>query len=318
MRMTEIWQASVPGHTAHIVLADPGSKSLFVSDGWGVAYATLRLHRLDPETGEPVAEVRTRHQHVSALAAAVDSLYVATHSRLLQLRAGDLHVLHQWDRVLPSDAQQLLAAGDWLVAANWRKPVVGLFYPQGQASERLRVGLQPLIVAYGDTVRVVEGFTGGVRSVDLTKSRLLGAEPGPPVSAVAGGKELWGVLGGPPAGAGAHSTGSAWLRPASDRLVRLADPSWEAILPAPASALQCDDERGLLWCLVGSDSTLLAAVSQEDGRVVASFPAGEGRYWLYVDPSTGLALEATPVQEGAGYRAARVRSTLVAHLLIEG
>lgn len=316
VRMTEIWRASIPGHTTHTVLADPGSKSLFVSDGWGVAYPTLRLHRLHPETGEAVGEIRTRQQHVSALAVMDDSLYVATHSRLLQVRPGDLHVLRHWDRVLPSDSQQLVAAGDWLVAANWRKPVLGLFHPQRQESVRLRVGLQPLLATLGNTVRLVEGYAGGVRSVDLDNASLLGAEPGPPVSAVATGTELWGILGGPPAGTGAHGTGSAWSRPGTDRLTRMADPTWTAILPAPASAIYCDDQRGLLWCRAGPNSTLLVAVSQEDSRVVASFPAGDGRYWLHVDPGAGLAVEATPVQEGIGYRASRVRSTLVAHLLI--
>ncbi|HET9076024.1 MAG TPA: hypothetical protein VFN68_03760 [Acidimicrobiales bacterium] len=316
MRLTEIWRATVPGHTSHTVLADPGSKSLFVSDGWGVAYPALRLHRLDPETGEQLAEIRTRQQHVSALVAAQDSLFVATHSRLLRLRPGDLGPVGHWDKVLPSDSQQLVALGDRLIAANWRKPVVGLFEVGTGTSVRLRVGLQPLLLRHGDGVSVVEGFDGSRRPIDLERGRLLGAEPGPPVTAVAAGTDIWGVAAGEPAdgGGGAPST---WLKPAADRLLRLSgEGRWEALLAGPGMSVHCDDERGLVWCLVGPGPSTLVAVSQEYRWSVASFNAGPGRYWAYFDPTSGLAVAVEAVEAGGGYRSPQAASTLIGHLVV--
>lgn len=317
MRLTEIWRTTVPGHTSHTVVSDPGSKSLFVSDGWGVAYPALRLHRLDPETGEHLAEIRTRQQHVSALVATSESLFVATHSRLLRLRPEDLGLVGHWDKVLPSDSQQLVAAGDRLIAANWRKPVVGMFEVASGTSVRLRVGLQPLLLRHGDTVSVVEGFGGGRRVIDLERGRLLGAEPGPPVTAVAAGGEIWGIAAGEAPAPGGRSAPSTLLKPGTDRLLRLSgDERWEALLPGPGTSLYCDDERGLVWALLGPGGSTLVAVSQEWRWVVASFPAGPGRYWAYFDPAAGLAIAAQAEEDGGGYRNPQAASTLFGHLVV--
>lgn len=317
MRISEIWRATVPGHTSHSMLADPGSKSVFVSDGWGVAHSGLRLHRLDPETGEKLGEVRTRQQSVSAMVVDDDCLFVATHSRLLRLRPQDLSMAAHWDRVLPSDAQQLAVSGDYVLAANLRKPVVGLYHLGRRSSARLRTGLQPLLVRHGDRVKVIEGFDGGVLTFDPERATLLASEPSPPVSAVAAGADMWAVRAGEAQGAGESRAPSSWLKPGTDRLIRLgADSDWEARLPDVASAIMCDDDHGLLWCLMGNRSSTLVAVGQADGRVVASFPAGPGRYWAYYHPPTGLAVAAEPVQETGGYRTTQSLSTLIAHVVV--
>lgn len=66
-RLPERWRATVPGITANVVLCDPASGSVFVSDGWAVnSSASLRVHRLDLATGRHLAEARTRHQVVHA------------------------------------------------------------------------------------------------------------------------------------------------------------------------------------------------------------------------------------------------------------
>ncbi len=317
MRMMEIWRATVPGHTSHSVLADPVSRSLFVSDGWGVAHSGLRLHRLDPDTGEELAEVRTRQQYVSAMTVADGSLYAVTHSRLLRLRPEDLAILDHWDRVLPSDAQQLLVSDGLVVAANFRKPLVGLFDPQRGASTRLRTGLQPLLVRHAQRVKVLEGFDGGVRTLDPERATLLGPEPCPPASAVAAGTEMWVVRAG--AAQGVHSQGapSSWLKPGTAGLLRLGgDREWEMVLPDAASAVLCDDDRGLVWCLVGERSANLVAVDQRHGWIVESFPAGPGRYWAYFHPPTGLAVTAEPMEQAGGYRATQSLSNLVGHVIV--
>lgn len=321
MRMTEIWRASIPGHTAHTALADPASKSLFVSDGWGVAYAALRLYRLDPETGEKLAEVRTRQQHVSALVAADDSLFVATHSRLLRLRPQDLRMVGHWDKVLPSDSQQLVSAGQWLVAANRRKPTVGLFEPASGASVRLDVGLQPLVFVHGGEAKVAEGFQGGIRTVDLERRCLLGAEPGPPLAAVDAGAEIWGIGAEVAGDAESGPSASTWSKPGTARVLKIGggeeERPWSAWLPAPGVALYCDDGRGLIWCLVGPDAATLVAVSQEERRLVQMFPAGTGRYWVYFDPLSGLAVTAQTAEDGEGYRPSQSLSTLSGHLVLD-
>jgi hypothetical protein len=293
------------------MLADGGSKSLFVGDGWGVPYTARRLHRFDPETGEELAEVRTRHQQVSALVAHDEHLFAATSTRLLKLRPADLAVTDVWEKALPSDSQQLVALGEFLVAANWRKPAVGVLNVRTRAATRLATGPQPLLVVHGGAVKVVEGFHGGVRAVDLNRSRLLGAETSPSVAAVAGGAEIWAVA----AGTGPESS-TVWGKPGADRLIRLTGEPWEAWLPDLGHTVVCDDRNGLLWCVMGQARDWLLLVSQADGLITKSFPVGPGRAWVYLDPPSGLAVASEPVVGTAGYRATPSLSTLIGHRFV--
>lgn len=311
VRLTEIWRATVPGHRAHVILADGGSKSLFVGDGWGVPYMARRLHRFDPETGEELAEVRTRQQQVSALVIHDEHLFAATSSRLLKLRPSDLAVLDHWDKALPSDSQQLVALDRFLVGANWRKPAVGILNLRNRAVARLVTGPQPLLVVHGGMVKVVEGFHGGVRAVDTDRSRLLGSEATPPVAAVAAGEEIWAVA----AAAGSRSPG-VWGNTGADRLIRLSGEPREAWLLDVGTGLVCDDARGLLWCIAGQRREWLLLVSQEDGLISKSFPAGTGRAWVYLDPPSGLAVASEALPDAAGYRATPSRSTLIGHTFV--
>ncbi|MBV9659776.1 MAG: PQQ-binding-like beta-propeller repeat protein [Acidimicrobiales bacterium] len=311
MRLTEIWRATVPGHTAHVMVADGASKSLFVGDGWGVPYRARRLHRFDPETGEQLAEVRSREQQVSALAVHDEHVFAATSSRLLKLRPSDLAVVGHWEKVLPSDSQQMLAFDRFVVAANWRKPAVGVFDLKSRSATRLAVGPQPLLAFHQGTVKVIEGFHGGLRALDPARGRLLGAEPTPAAAAVAAGADIWAV-----AADAAPETPTVWGKPGADRIIRLTGESWHASLPEPGHALVCDDRHGLLWCLTGPERATLVLVSQEDGRVTNLFLAGAGRAWAYLHPASGLAVASEAVPGTAGYRATPSLSTLIGHRLV--
>ncbi len=81
-RLVERWRTKIEGGTANTFLVDLPSRSLYVSDGWGVAYPALRLHRLDLATGEPIVEMRTRHQGVSAMTVHAGYLYAGRTLRL--------------------------------------------------------------------------------------------------------------------------------------------------------------------------------------------------------------------------------------------
>src|SRR5437762_9413497 len=113
------------------MLVDKRSGSVFVGDGWGVAFAALRLRRLDLLTGADLAQVRTRHQPTNALAVHAGRLYAATDSRLFELDPLQLAPQRQWERGLLRYTTQLVPDGQLLVAANWLKPSVGVFDPDG-------------------------------------------------------------------------------------------------------------------------------------------------------------------------------------------
>lgn len=60
----EVWRAKVPGAMGHVIATDAPTDTVLISDGWGIAYAALRLHRISLSTGNETASVRTRHQAV--------------------------------------------------------------------------------------------------------------------------------------------------------------------------------------------------------------------------------------------------------------
>ena len=124
--LAQLWRSTVPGVMGHAIACDPASHSIFVADGWGIAYAALRLHRLDIRTGEHLADLRTRHQAVSGMILGESYLYVATDARLFELRPADLSVVRQWERGLVRNTMHMLPAGSSVVMANWRSPTIGL------------------------------------------------------------------------------------------------------------------------------------------------------------------------------------------------
>ena len=128
---------------------------------------------------------------------------------------------------------------------------------------------------------------------------------------------MWGIEAGEATGSADGGSPSAWSKPGTERLVRLGDVDhrWLALLPGPGEEVFCDDERGVVWCLIGPRASELVAVSQEERRVVASFRAGPGRYWAYFDPVTGLALAAEAVDGEDGYRTSQAVSALMAYMV---
>src|SRR5437899_8608162 len=85
LELRELWRTTIPGDKANVFLCDPSSGSLFASDGWGVEFASLRVHRLSLGTGEELASVRTRHQGVYALAVHQGRLVAATDCRIFDV-----------------------------------------------------------------------------------------------------------------------------------------------------------------------------------------------------------------------------------------
>lgn len=59
MRWSALWAIDVPGQTAHAIGFDVRTDSVLVADGWGVAFASLSVRRIDAATGDIRAQVRT-------------------------------------------------------------------------------------------------------------------------------------------------------------------------------------------------------------------------------------------------------------------
>ncbi|HEV3095604.1 MAG TPA: hypothetical protein VG104_00545 [Candidatus Dormibacteraeota bacterium] len=291
--LRELWRTEIPGDVANVYLADPASNSLFAGDGWGVSYAALRLHRLRLDSGEHLADVRTRHQGASALAIHQQLLYAATDSRLFELRPADLAIVRQWDRGLVRYSMQLVAEGSTIVSANWHKPTIGLFDLDSGRTRRVMTGLQPLVFRHGADVKVLTGYDGGMWTLDIQHSRLTAFEKTPAIANLAVGQHIWATVAGHREGG--QGEPAVWAKRGTNVITRLTGSSWAGRAGARVARMYCDDRRGVLWCLVdGLPGMHLQAVSQSTGAVLRSYepPRGPGVGFCYVDVAAGVALHA--------------------------
>lgn len=314
--LVERWRATVPGERANRVLCDPASASAFVSDGWGVAHAALRVHRLEIETGEHRAMARTRHQTVAGMVVWDESLLIATDSRFIRLDRGSLEAAASWDKRVVGFAHQLVPTPEVVVAANWLRPSIGVFDPSTGITHRLSVGRQPMIFMHGGLVHAVAGFEGAISVVDLDRRRLVDQRPSAPLSAISVGREVWGVRAGPPTGGAGEPP--VFTRHGTQTITRLTGESCEYDVGGKCDDIAVDDQRGVIWCTVEGRSQL-RAVALDGGEVIAAYGAGLndcGMLFCHVDPVAGLAFalgEPRRVVEGHVIRSSS--STLVCYEL---
>jgi len=284
LSVEEKWSVAVPGDRVNQILSDPASQSVYAGDGWGVSHAALRLHRLDLATGRPLADIRTRHQGVSALALHGDHLYAATDSRLFQLTREDLSVVAQWDKGLIRYCMTLIPQGGAFVMANWRTASVGIFDPATGRTRRLNVGLQPVIVRHGSELKAIAGFDGGISTLGIDPPKVTSTSPTPPVANAAGGDQVWATLAGPPEGG--QGEPPVWTRRPTSTIVRLTSDPMTVVLPEAVGKLVSDDARGLIWCI---SEEAIAIVEQRTGRVAGSVSLPKGKKVAHLDPEGNLA-----------------------------
>jgi hypothetical protein len=314
-RLRELWRTTDPGDSDNEIFCVLASDSVFISEGWNVPYAALRLHRLEISSGRQVADVRTRSQGVAGMVEWQDHLLAATDSRLFQFRTADLSIARQWDTGLVAFARQLVPAGRLIAMANWLRPSIGILDPESAKTSRLKVGAQPLLFGFAGEVRVINGFDGGMLTLDAERRQLLAAEATPPVSAVTAGRDIWAVIAGPPQGG--QGQPPVWIKRGTDTVKKLSGSALEARVGGRCDRLTVDDQRGVVWCLL-ERGTHLQAVSTETGEVMGTFEpglAGREQLFRHVDPAAGLAFATEPhrVVEGSVIRSST--STLVCFAL---
>jgi hypothetical protein len=293
-RLRELWRTTVPGDSDNEVLCDVASESVFISDGWNVPYAALRLHRLEISSGKHVADVRTRSQGVVAMVKWQDRLLAATDSRLFEFRTGDLSIARQWDTGLVAFARQLVPVGRLIAMANWLRPSIGILDRESAKTSRMKVGAQPLLFQFAGEVRVINGFDGGMLTLDAESRQLMAAEVTPPVSAVTAGRDIWAVIAGRPEGG--QGRPPVWIKRGTDTVRRLTGSALESRVGGRCDRLTVDDKRGVVWCLLERGAHL-QAVSTETGEVVGTFEpgsAGREQRFDHVDPVAGLAFATEP------------------------
>jgi hypothetical protein len=122
------WTTTIPGVTDIRVAVDPDDESVYVSDGWGIAYASLRLRRLSLANGKELASVRLGDAvRCVAFSEHQSELVAATARMLFVLDRASLEVKERWRRRVPTVSDSLIRKGNLVLMANWLRPTLGLF-----------------------------------------------------------------------------------------------------------------------------------------------------------------------------------------------
>lgn len=305
--LREAWRTTVPGGHAQIIATDVASDSLMISDGWGVPFAALRLHLLSVRTGEERGSVRTRHQAVGAIAVVAEFTWVATSTRLLQARTGDLSIVSEWERGLIAHAHSLVSAAEGrLVMSNWLAPTIGVFEPATGTTSRRKAGAQPVVFRDGDDCLVGSGFGTGLKRLDPTSAHLTTShEAAPSITAGASIDGIWGVIAGPPVGG--EGSPPVWTKAGTSGLRRITAESVSVDLSGGCLALFPDVNRHHLWCLTGETASRLERIDTSTGLHAGIFAAQVGHRLRHVEPAAGMAFALQSNADGT--------SALIAYIL---
>ena len=135
------WRTAIPGFEAHTFTYDGDYDALHIGDGWGVAYASLRLRTLDMRSGHERASVRLGNQCRTVAWRDRDSpLLAATDTKLFLLDRTTLAEQKRWDRRVPRYTDQILWRDDVALLANWHAPSVAFFDLETGRARRLKLG----------------------------------------------------------------------------------------------------------------------------------------------------------------------------------
>src|SRR5947208_11145345 len=135
------WTTRIPGVTDIRVAVDPDDESVYVSDGWGIAYASLRLRRLSLANGKELASVRLGDAvRCVAFSEHQSELVAATARMLFVLDRASLEVKERWRRRVPTVSDSLIRKGNLVLMANWLRPTLALFDLGAGTARRIRVG----------------------------------------------------------------------------------------------------------------------------------------------------------------------------------
>jgi hypothetical protein len=298
------WSVKIPGRAAVRILGtDPECTSVYVADGWGVAYAALRLRRLDLATGEQLAAARLGNA-ARCITFYEDEVLAATDTKVFRLEPKSLETLGRWDSRVPRYADALIAWEGKLLMANWSAATVSLVELDSWTVRRLVIGDYPqLVPTDGPELLAYSRGEGNVFRIDLADER---PRAQPIISPGAGhaaaydehNKWLW-ILGGVPT----HETITGAITPIMDTFedfppatsvvaydMDSSDRVRESSLRSPATMLAVSSSRRELWAL--GERLEIYDLASFEHLTTADLPQVESLPVLF--PEAGVAFGTAP------------------------
>jgi hypothetical protein len=318
------WTIETPGHWAHTFAAEPGGRSLLIADGWGVAYRSLSLHRVDLGTGELVRKRRIGDvMRCFAFDEGSGRILVACDKRLRLLEADSLAELERWDRRVPRYANGIAWRGRKVLMRTETREAASVFDLDTGRHRRWQLGeIGAASLNVLDDGRIITGGHSGpegsiwqIDSLDGSPRRLAVTPPmhsvavddrgaiwlAPGVSQVRGSAMPDRADDDTPA-----RVGLAWIehgRPTRE-LLRYDDGGAEpATVRAPGRCRIIAASRGELWLARESRRWSAAPVVDrmrvDDGTWLEPLRAPRGHRMAALLPEAGIALTSRAIGDAA-------------------
>lgn len=284
---TERWTTLVPGRASHLAVFHSPGGSLYVSDGWGVTYASIRFRRLDVLTGSETASFRSGTA-VRCLAMIGDGneLIATTDSKLFRLDALSLQERQRWDKRIPRYSNTIAIRGDLVVVANWRDPKIGIIdLATGRVRRRAAPEMTTVLDGPGDPL-LVGGHDGGVVSIDPftgTSRRILDTPAALDATLSKDRRTLWLTVGVRAVVSSSSVRPGSPTRELRQYAIDDAEPPTRYHLPSAVRGVVAGATR--LW-LVGEGEVL--SVPLPLGPPARVWRSPKGHDILAVDPDAGL------------------------------
>lgn len=166
------WRTIVPGDGGHRLWQDTDDNAVLVGDGWGIAWAALRLRALDLEDGHERLSTRLGNA-VRAMTRDADGHWLAaTDGRLFKLDRSTLRPTTKWAKRIPRYADELVAGGGFVHFANHVSPTLHAMDLKHGVVRRRLIGGAVRIHSNGKQL-IATSSSGGVFLADFG----LGAGP---------------------------------------------------------------------------------------------------------------------------------------------
>jgi len=153
---------------------DPLTDSVYLSDGWGTAFASLSLRRFSLQDGAQTAALRLRAPVFSVcFASEKGSVLVASGKRLVEIDRGTWAEVGRWESGVPKYSHYSAIVGRHALLMGWAGPTLSIFDLAEGSCIRRRIGsCQGLFSRSDGSVLVCSGKQGVVSTCTPGASRV--------------------------------------------------------------------------------------------------------------------------------------------------
>jgi hypothetical protein len=142
---------------------DPITDSIYVSDGWGTPFRSLKLRRLDARTGAEISAIRLNNAVRTSCYLDDQMLLVALDTRLVALDRHTLTQTERWDKRVPRYTSDMISFDRTVLLMNFLGPSLNAISLDSGRISRTKVGSCAGMHVFGNQAIICNGKEGAIR-----------------------------------------------------------------------------------------------------------------------------------------------------------